>query len=115
MTIGQRIRARREQLGFSQAELAARIGEKPQTLYKYERNIVTNIPITTLEKIAEHLDVTPTYLMGWREKEDASPPAGELSYAQLMGALPNLSAKELLSIIIRAGEILSASEPDNSP
>ena len=65
MTVGQRIRTRREELNIGQTELADKVGISKQTLYKYENDIVTNIPSDKIEKIADHLDTTPNYLMGW--------------------------------------------------
>lgn len=44
MTVGDRIRKQRELLGFSQTELAEKVNISKQTLYKYEKNIITNIP-----------------------------------------------------------------------
>lgn len=67
MTVGDRIRERREDLGMSQIDLAKRIHVLKQTLYKYEMNIITNIPLENIEKIAEALNVSPSYLMGWQE------------------------------------------------
>ena len=52
MTVGDRIRERREYLGISQIELAKRIHVLKQTLYKYEMNIITNIPSDKIEKMA---------------------------------------------------------------
>ena len=60
-------------------DLAEKAKISKQRLYKYENNIVTNIPSDVLEVIAYHLEVSPAYLMGWDEK-----PAEEL---QGMGAL----------------------------
>ena len=65
MTTGDRIRVKREELGYTQTEFANMIGVSKQTLYKYENGIVTNIPSTTIEKIAERLGVSEAYLMGW--------------------------------------------------
>ena len=65
MTIGDRIRIKREELGYTQTEFAKMIGVSKQTLYKYENGIVTNIPSSTIEKIAEKLRVSESYLMGW--------------------------------------------------
>lgn len=67
MTVGDRIRERREYLGISQIELAKRIHVLKQTLYKYEKNVITNIPLDKIEEIAEILKVSPSYLMGWQE------------------------------------------------
>lgn len=67
MTIGDRIRERREYLGISQIDLAKQIHVLKQTLYKYEMNITTNIPSDKIEEIAKILKVSPSYLMGWQE------------------------------------------------
>lgn len=71
MTVGERIKFRRESLGISQVSLADSINEKKQTLYKYENNIVTNIPIDKLLLIAKALNVSPAYLMGWDVADDS--------------------------------------------
>lgn len=67
MTKGQRIKSKREALNISQSELAERIGESKQTLYKYENDLVTNIPSDKIEALARVLETTPSYLMGWDE------------------------------------------------
>lgn len=67
MTVGDRIRQSRERLGISQTDLAKKIHVSKQTLYKYEMNITTNIPSDKIESIAEELNVTPSFLMGWQE------------------------------------------------
>lgn len=67
MTVGDRIRERREYLGISQTDLAKRIKVSKQTLYKYEMNVVTNIPSDKIERIGEVLKISPSYLMGWQE------------------------------------------------
>ena len=69
MTKGQRIKQRREELNLGQTELAQKVHISKQTLYKYENDIVTNIPSNRLEEIAAALDTTPDYLMGWKEFE----------------------------------------------
>ena len=65
MTIGDRIKELRNEKGMTQEELAKCIDSTKQTIYKYENNIVTNIPSDKIEKIAEVLGTTPSYLMGW--------------------------------------------------
>lgn len=65
MTKGQRIKSRREELNISQTDFAKKINVSKQTLYKYENDIVTNIPSNKLEKIAAALGVDPSFLMGW--------------------------------------------------
>lgn len=65
MTVGDRIRKQRELAGMSQTDLAEKAKISKQTLYKYENNIVTNIPSDKVEEIAKILNISPAYLMGW--------------------------------------------------
>lgn len=67
MDKGSRIKVARESKNLTQEELGSLCGTTKQTIFKYENNIVTNIPTDRLEKIAEVLDVTPAYLMGWEK------------------------------------------------
>lgn len=69
MKTGDRIKQRRESLGISQTELAAKTNTTKQNIYKYENNIVLNIPTERLELIASALQTTPAYLMGWSDNK----------------------------------------------
>lgn len=69
MTVGERIKKERERFSISQTELAQKIGVSKQTLYKYETNIITNIPSDTIERTANGLNCSPAYLMGWDDEE----------------------------------------------
>lgn len=64
-TVGDRIKEQRELIKMSQVELAEKMGVSKQTLYKYENNIVTNIPSDKIQIIAKVLGISPSYLMGW--------------------------------------------------
>lgn len=65
MTVGDRIKYFRDNKGMTQDELANKIGTTKQTIYKYENNIITNIPSDKIELIAYALEVNPVVLMGW--------------------------------------------------
>lgn len=67
MTKGNRIKNRREELGMGQTELAKKVGISKQTLYKYEKDIITNIPSDVIERLSRTLNTTPAFLMGWEE------------------------------------------------
>jgi transcriptional regulator with XRE-family HTH domain len=70
MTIGQRIKARRQELKLTQRELAARLGYNDHTtLTRIEADKV-DLPQSRIEKIAEVLDVSIGYLMGWAEQPE---------------------------------------------
>ena len=65
MTKGERIKLLREKANMTQEELAKLLKTTKQTIYKYEQSIVTNIPSDRVERIAEVLNTTPAYIMGW--------------------------------------------------
>ena len=65
MNIGNRIKQRRIDLDISAEELAAMIGKSRATIYRYENGDIENLPTTILEPLAEALETTPAYLMGW--------------------------------------------------
>lgn len=68
-TVGDRIKALRKKLGISQVDFADKIGVSKQTLYKYENNIITNIPSDKIEAIAVNFKISPSLLMGWDEEQ----------------------------------------------
>lgn len=65
MTIGERIKKRRQELGLTVDELADLLGKNRATIYRYESNDIEKLPTTVLEPLAKALGVTPGYLMGW--------------------------------------------------
>ena len=65
MTVGERIKLARETKNLSQTDLANACKTSKQSLYKYENNIITNIPSDKIEVIANYLSISPAYLMGW--------------------------------------------------
>lgn len=65
--IGQRIKERRKELKMSADELGAKLGKNRSTIFRYENGDIENLPLDILEPIAEALQTTPEYLMGWQE------------------------------------------------
>ena len=71
MTIGDRIKYRRKQLGLTAEAIAARLGISPATVYRYENSDILNMRSDRLAPIAETLQTTPAYLMGWTDDPEA--------------------------------------------
>lgn len=69
MTVGDRIREYRKKMGMSQEELAAKVDVTKQAIYKYESNIVTNIPLDKIEIMSSVFGIPPSRLMGWNTSE----------------------------------------------
>ena len=72
MTVGERIQLSRKRMGISQVDFAAKINVSKQTLYKYENNLITNIPSDKIEAVANLCHVTPAYLMGWNNEANST-------------------------------------------
>lgn len=71
MDIGERIKARREELGMTQEELARMVGYKwRSSINKIELN-AQHLPQRKIEEIAKALRTTPSYIMGWEDSEVA--------------------------------------------
>lgn len=70
MTIGQRVKQRRKELGLTQEELARRIGNSSRasicTVEKDREDLTT----TRIAKLAKALETSPAYLMGWTDNPD---------------------------------------------
>lgn len=79
--IGQRIKLLRKRRKLNQAELARRMGKSLRTLQKYETGEI-EVSIAVVNQLAELLDCTPTYLLGY---ESQAAPIRNL--ADIMGML----------------------------
>ena len=65
MTLGEKVRLKREELGLSQEELAEKMNYKSKTsIHKIEQDI-TDLPLSKVKELANVLKTTSAYLMGW--------------------------------------------------
>ena len=71
MRIGERIKQRRLELGYTADALAKLLNKNRATIYRYENGDIENMPIDVLEPLAKALNTTPAYLMGWDESSSA--------------------------------------------
>ena len=67
MTIGDRIKLRREQLSLSQDELAKRLGYKSRSSINKIELGHYNLTQSKIKAVADALETTPSYIMGWDE------------------------------------------------
>lgn len=63
MEMGQRIKQLRKEMGWTQAELASKLGLKDSAIAKYEKGRVENMKRDTIAKMAELFGCSPVYLM----------------------------------------------------
>lgn len=69
MRIGERIKQRRLELGYTADTLAKMLNKNRATIYRYENGDIENMPIDVLEPLAKALITTPAYLMGWSSEQ----------------------------------------------
>ena len=70
MTIGDRIKARREELGMSQEDLALKIGYKSRSSINKIEQDSRKLTQSKIKAIADALTTTPSYIMGWEERSN---------------------------------------------
>lgn len=68
MDIGEKIRLLRIRNHLTQEDLALAANTTKQTIHKYETGIISNIPASKVKAIADKLETTPAYLMGWENE-----------------------------------------------
>lgn len=71
-TIGSRIRYRREELGLSQEELGKKLGYKSRSSINKIELDQRNLTQSKIKAIADALETTPAYIMGWEDREQKS-------------------------------------------
>lgn len=72
MSIGERIKKRRQELNLSVEDVAKVLNKNRATVYRYESDEIENMPTSVLEPLSKILNTTPAYLMGW-EDENSDP------------------------------------------
>ena len=73
MTKGERIKKLRKEKGITQEEMAKALKTTKQTISKYEKGIVTNIPSDRIEALCKLLETTPEYILGWEQRVEENP------------------------------------------
>lgn len=77
MSIGQRIKERREELKMSQETLAHKLGYVSRSSITKIEKSAYKLPQTKIKEIADALGTTPAYIMGWEDESfiiNSSPP-----------------------------------------
>lgn len=85
MTVGQRIKQRRKELGISVDELAEKLKKNRATIYRYENEEIGDLPATILEPLAVALHTTPAELLGWSADSTYDKTGNNLSRIPILG------------------------------
>lgn len=118
MTIGDRIKTRRKEIKLSVDELASRLGKDRSTVYRYENGEIEKLPIDMLTPIADALETTPEYLMGWEntEPEDIGAFAAEVlldaDLVQLIKDYRTMSEADQYALRLMAASLAAKTKKD---
>ena len=88
-TMGERIKRLRSENNMTLEELGNKVGVGKSTVRKWENGIIANMRRDKIAKLADALNVSPAYLMGWK-----TPPTS--SYV-----LATKDSKELIDIYVQ--------------
>lgn len=65
MNMSERLKNRRKELNLTMFEVAQKVGVSEATVSRWESGNIANMRRDKIEKIADALNVSPGYLMGW--------------------------------------------------
>ena len=114
MTIGQRIKARRNELKLSQRELCEKMGySNHSTIGKIETGKV-DIPQSRIVQFAEVLGVSVAYLMNWEEMQQKNSTLADITvrmrtdneFLSLIEGINQLNGEQLASVKQIVGVLL---------
>lgn len=74
MTFGERVKMRRESLGYTLAYVAEKVGVSEATMQRYESGVIKNPTQPRIAALARALSVDVNYLMAWDDDEPAALP-----------------------------------------
>ena len=95
-SFGERLRLARKSCGLNQYKLQEKTGISLRTIGRYEHNI-SEPSLTELNRFAEALNVSLSYLVGWNVKDDVKPYF--LKYFKMLQTLPTKKQKAILDMI----------------
>lgn len=100
MTKGERIRALRLQRDLTLEELGKMIGVGKATVKKYENGLIDNIPSDKIEALADALESTPAYIMGWTDASNETPHTKEARIlAGGIDRLPQAQREQAIAVV----------------
>ena len=77
MTINEKIKSRRLELGLTLEDVARALGVNKSTILRYESDYIKKMPIDIIEPLAKVLKCSPEYLMGWDDTAPVALPKAE--------------------------------------
>ena len=112
MTFGEKVRLARTTLNLSQTELSEITGISERSLYTYEQ--LNTIPRkSNVQKLADALHVSVTYLMDEQEEDSQKDMDQESFIMKVKNAYGNKSAHDAQEVLEKAGALFAGGELDD--
>ncbi len=105
MTIADRIRNRRIELGLSVDELAKKLNKNRATVYRYESSYIKTYSPDVMEALAQALNTTPSYFYGYESNKRSSDNSISKDEQHLISAYRALNAHGQELLLERAEEL----------
>lgn len=115
MFMGQRLREQREKCGFSQQDIGDVLGISRSAIQKQESGKSKSIDTLSLELLAEKLNCSPAYLMGWTDnpltpaKEQPAATSGDRlsdKKKDLLDVIAVMSDRDVDSLIVIVEQVI---------
>ena len=97
METSEKIQMLRKQKGLTLEELGDRVGVGKSTVRKWEQGIIANMRRDKIAKLADALDVSPDYLLGYDDKKE--PILIETDIAKKISRLDEMDAARLSAYV----------------
>ena len=99
MEMGEKIKMLRTQKSMTLEELGDRVGVGKSTVRKWENGMIANMRRDKIAKIANALNCSPAYLLGWEENDESEQLKRLTEYAKRLGNLSQDKQKEVFNFI----------------
>lgn len=108
--IGLRIKHRRTELNMSQKELAVKIGYKSRSSINKIELGERSLTQQKIKAIADALDTTPSYIMGWEEESNSEKTTLSASQKELIEKISRLGDSKVSTLLELCDLYLSAQD-----
>lgn len=109
MTIADRIRNRRIELGLSVDDLANRLHKNRATVYRYESNYIKTYSPDVIASLAEALQTTPAYFY---YDEDSAPDESKAPEIRIVSGMMEKMTKEQQEQVVNVLRAMFANHPE---
>lgn len=86
MDVNQKLKNRRVELGLTMLEVAKKVGVSEATISRWESGDIANMRRDKISLLANALEVSPAFIMGWDDDESLFP-SEDITYMEVIGSV----------------------------